>query len=83
MKDIFVVIAILAIVFGGNYFVNKYIKKSGKEFLELVSSLEKSIDMEDINLKTENVNNILNVEGSNSFNCFWGTRVVLLVGLLK
>ena len=30
MRDIFVIIAILAIVFGGNWFINEYIKESRK-----------------------------------------------------
>jgi ribonucleotide reductase beta subunit family protein with ferritin-like domain len=47
MKDFWIVFIILVIVFGGNYFIHGYIEETGKEFLEEVSGLVKSINSSD------------------------------------
>lgn len=64
MRDVFVVLTILSVVFGGNYFIYKYIDKTGKEFLQEVSALEKSINSGD-ELKVREVDKVLDVWENN------------------
>lgn len=64
MRDVFVVLTILSVVFGGNYFIHKYIEKTGKEFLQEVSALEKSINSGD-ELKVREVDKVLDLWENN------------------
>ena len=64
MRDVFVVLTILSVVFGGNYSIYKYIDKTGKEFLQEVSALEKSINSGD-ELKVREVDKVLDVWENN------------------
>lgn len=59
MRDIFVIITILVIVFGGNWFINKHIEQSGNEFLNLVNKLEDGIESDNEELKNEEVKEVL------------------------
>lgn len=58
MRDIFVVLTILGVVFGGNYFIHRYIDKTGEEFLGKVNLLEKSINSGD-EIKVKEVEKLL------------------------
>lgn len=51
MKDFIVVLVILGVIFGGNYFIHEYIEKSGKDFLTEVDNLRNMIDLDE---KTKN-----------------------------
>lgn len=65
MRDVFVIIAILAIVFGGNSFINKHIEESGNEFLNIVKKLEDGIESDDKNAKNIEVKKILDLWENN------------------
>ena len=65
MRDLFVIIAILAIVFGGNSFINKHIEESGNEFLNIVKKLEDGIESDDKNAKNIEVEKILELWENN------------------
>lgn len=65
MRDLFVIIAILAIVFGGNSFINKHIEESGNEFLNIVKKLEDGIESDDKNMKNIEVEKILKLWENN------------------
>ena len=65
MRDLFVIIAILAIVFGGNSFINKHIEESGNEFLNIVKKLEDGIESDDKKTKNTEVKKILDVWENN------------------
>ena len=65
MRDLFVIIAILAIVFGGNSFINKHIEESGNEFLNIVKKLEDGIESDDKNAKNIEVKKILDLWENN------------------
>lgn len=65
MRDVFVIIAILAIVFGGNWFINKHVEESGKEFLNMVKNLEESIETEAKDVKNKQVDELLEVWENN------------------
>lgn len=60
MKDFLVIITILLIVFGGNYFVYGYIDDSGRSFLSEVENLKKSIKLDE-NTKKQYVQRLLNI----------------------
>ena len=65
MRDLFVIIAILAIVFGGNSFINKHVEESGNEFLNIVKKLEDGIESDDKNMKNIEVEKILKLWENN------------------
>ena len=64
MRDFLVVVVILGVVFGGNYFIHEYIDGSGKDFLEKVSDLNKSMDLEE-NIKKKQIEELLNIWENN------------------
>ncbi len=45
MRDFIIVFTILCIIFGGNYFIHKYIDSSGMEFLKVVRDLESTMEL--------------------------------------
>lgn len=55
MRDIFVIIAILAIVFGGNFFINEHVNQTGKDFLNMIETLEDGIETDKKEVKDKQV----------------------------
>lgn len=64
MKDFFVILTILLVVFGGNHFIHGYIEESGRTFLDKVNKLEKSIKNES-SIKNKEVLDILKLWENN------------------
>ena len=60
MKDFLVITIILCAVFGGNFFIRKYLDSTGKEFLRKVGNLEQTISEKD-SIKSEKISNILDM----------------------
>ena len=60
MKDFLVITTILCVVFGGNFFIRKYLDSTGKEFLKKIGNLEQTIS-ERNSIKNEQISNILDM----------------------
>ena len=60
MRDFIIVLTILSVIFGGNFFIHRYIDSSGKEFLAKVRKMGENMDLE-ANKKNKNVEEILKV----------------------
>lgn len=45
MKDLIVILVILGVVFGGNYFQNNYLDKTTKDLLTVVNKMEENMDV--------------------------------------
>ena len=59
MRDIFVIIAILAIVFGGNFFINEDVNETGKDFLNMMETLEDGIETDKKEVKDKQVDELI------------------------
>ena len=55
MRDMFVIIAILAIVFGGNFFINKHVNETGNHFLNMMETLEDGIKTDNKEVKDKQI----------------------------
>ena len=59
MRDIFVIIAILAIVFGGNFLINEHVNETGKDFLNMMETLEDGIETDKKEVKDKQVDELI------------------------
>lgn len=59
MRDIFVIIAILAIVFGGNFLINEDVNETGKDFLNMMETLEDGIETDKKEAKDKQVDELI------------------------
>lgn len=59
MRDIFVIITILVIVFGGNFFINEHVNETGKHFLNMMETLEDGIETDNKEVKDKQVDEII------------------------
>lgn len=46
MKDLFIIVVILAIVFGGSFFLSNYFEKTGKEIIDIVDTMSEDLEMD-------------------------------------
>lgn len=61
MKDLVVILIILTIIFGGNYFSCKYLEKSGAEVLSALETLKEGIDTHSDEEKEKNIKTLNDV----------------------
>ncbi len=55
MKDFFVIMVIVAIVFGGSFFARKYFEKSGNEIIEILENFSKGLEEDSDEDKEKNI----------------------------
>lgn len=58
MKDLIVIIIIVAIIFGGSFWVSNYYEKSGNEIIAIIENLSEGLEEDSYSVKKEKVDKL-------------------------